>query len=192
MSVHLLPTHSLQIRVATTGDAAAITEIATRVFVRAFAPDNTPENLAAYVPTAFSEAVQRRELDDPMCVYLLAYVDGALAAFALLRVGATDAAVHGDAPVEIQRFYVDHDFHGQGLAAHLMEACVATAQERGGRTLWLGTWEKNARAIRFYEKCGFTDVGTHPFVMGSEVQTDRVMVRGIAHGIAHGRPAMDR
>jgi ribosomal protein S18 acetylase RimI-like enzyme len=73
-----------------------------------------------------------------------------------------------------------------------MEACVSAAQERGGRTLWLGTWEKNARAIRFYEKCGFTDVGTHPFVMGSEVQTDRVMVRGIARGIVRNRPPMDR
>ena len=188
MSVKSLPTHRMEIRVATVADAAAIAAIAERVFVRAFGPDNTPENLAAYVPTAFGEAVQRRELEDPSCVYLLAYVDGALAAFALLRVGATDAAVHGDAPVEIQRFYVDHDFHGRGVAAHLMEACVATAQERGGHTLWLGTWEKNARAIRFYEKCGFTDVGSHPFVMGSEVQTDRVMTREIERG----RPTMDR
>ncbi len=188
MSVRSLPTHSLQIRVGMPSDAAAITEIATRVFVRAFGPDNTPENMAAYVPTAFSEVVQRRELEDPTCIYLLAYVDGTLIAFALLRVGATDAAVHGDAPVEIQRFYVDHDFHGQGVAAHLMEACVSAAQERGGHTLWLGTWEKNARAIRFYEKCGFTDVGSHPFVMGSEVQTDRVMARGIARD----RPTLDR
>ena len=188
MSVRSLPAHSVQIRVATIDDAAAITEIATRVFVRAFGPDNTPENLAAYVPIAFSEPIQRRELENPACTYLLAYVDGALAAFALLRVGSTDPAVQGDAPVEIQRFYVDHDFHGQGLAAHLMETCVSAAQERGGRTLWLGVWEKNPRAIRFYEKCGFTDVGSHPFVMGSEVQTDRVMVRGIARD----RPPMDR
>jgi len=69
-----------------------------------------------------------------------------------------------------------------------MEACVAHALSRGGQTLWLWVWEQNPRAIRFYEKCGFTDVGSHPFVMGSEVQTDRVMARGIVRG----RPMTDR
>jgi len=177
MTVKLLSAHRIDIRVATLDDAATIARIAERVFVRSFAAGNTPENLAAYLQTAFGEPIQRRELEDASCVYLLAYVDGALAAFALLRIGATEAAVQGDAPVEIQRFYVDHDFHGQGVAAHLMEACVAHALSRGGQTLWLGVWEQNPRAIRFYEKCGFTDVGSHPFVMGSEVQTDRVMVK---------------
>ena len=93
--------------------------------------------------------------------------------------GATDAAVTGDSPVEVERFYVAYDFHGHGLAAHLMEACIETAVGRGGRTLWLGVWEKNARAIRFYEKRGFADVGSHPFVLGTDVQTDRVMQRAI-------------
>ena len=81
--------------------------------------------------------------------------------------------------MEIQRFYVDHAWHGQGVARQLMAACVATARARGGATVWLGVWERNARAIRFYTKHGFTDVGTHDFLLGSDRQTDRVMSRPV-------------
>jgi diamine N-acetyltransferase len=167
------------IRIATADDAARLAEFAERVFRRTFGPDNTASDLELYVGSAFGEALQRRELEDPERVCLLAFVGGTLSAFALLRVGATDPAVPGPSPVEIERFYVAYDFHGHGLAAHLMEACIEAAALRGGRTLWLGVWEKNARAIRFYEKRGFVDVGTHPFTLGTDVQTDRVMQRAI-------------
>jgi ribosomal protein S18 acetylase RimI-like enzyme len=36
---------------------------------------------------------------------------------------------------------------------------------------------RNAKAIRFYEKQGFNDIGTQTFVLGADVQTDRVMAR---------------
>lgn len=168
---------TIRIRAAVANDAALLAAFAERVFTRTFAPLNTPEDLAMYLPTAFGEHIQRRELEDPARVCLLAYVDDALSAFALLKVGSTDAAVFSDAPIEVERFYVDHAFHGLGLAAQLMAASVDMARERGGQTLWLGAWEKNPRAIRFYEKQGFVDVGSHPFVVGTDVQTDRVMAR---------------
>ena len=172
------------IRLAIADDAAKLAEFAERVFRRTFGPDNTASDLEQYVGSAFGEALQRRELEDTERVCLLAHVGGTLSAFALLRVGATDAAVIGPSPVEIERFYVAYDFHGHGLAAHLMAACIETAVARGGRTMWLGVWEKNARAIRFYEKRGFADVGSHPFVLGTDVQTDRVMQRAIGSASA--------
>ena len=45
----------------------------------------------------------------------------------------------------------------------------------GRSKLWLGVWEHNPRGIRFYEKCSFVDEGSHPFRIGSDVQTDRIM-----------------
>ena len=173
------PAHQLRIRTGIPADAAAIASIAARIFTRTFGPDNSPVQLAAYVASAFGEIQQRRELEDPACTYLLMEVDGSLGAFALLRHGATSPVVQGEAPVEIQRFYVDHDFHGSGVAAQLMDACMDTASQHQGRTLWLGVWEENPRAIRFYEKRGFVDVGSALFHMGSDVQHDRVMTRPI-------------
>jgi ribosomal protein S18 acetylase RimI-like enzyme len=53
----------------------------------------------------------------------------------------------------------------------------ARAQE--AHTLWLGVWERNERAKAFYRKCGFADVGSQVFVLGTDAQTDRVMVRSL-------------
>jgi hypothetical protein len=41
-------------------------------------------------------------------------------------------------------------------------------------------WERNPRAIAFYVKCGFVDVGSKAFYVGSDCQTDRVLVASTA------------
>ncbi|MCC6241633.1 MAG: GNAT family N-acetyltransferase [Gemmatimonadaceae bacterium] len=171
---------SVQIRTATANDVADVSAFAKRVFVRAFAADNDPANMAWYVGSAFTPTRQADELRDPRLTYLVAHVsDGTLVAYAVLRADAPDPAVVGEAPIELWRFYVDHTVHGQGVAGQLMSACVEAARTRGAQTLWLGVWEHNPRAIRFYEKCGFIDVGSHLFQMGTDPQTDRVMSRSV-------------
>jgi ribosomal protein S18 acetylase RimI-like enzyme len=75
------------------------------------------------------------------------------------------------------RFYVDRSRHGQGIASQLMAAVEAAAMERGARTLWLGVWERNPRAVAFYRKYGFERVGEHAFVLGADAQTDWVLAR---------------
>jgi ribosomal protein S18 acetylase RimI-like enzyme len=66
---------------------------------------------------------------------------------------------------------------GRGVAQELMQAVLAEAQRRRGATLWLAVWERNDRAQAFYRKCGFVDVGSQPFMLGTDRQTDRVMSR---------------
>ena len=62
-----------------------------------------------------------------------------------------------------------------------MGACLAEAEHRGYQAIWLGVWERNDRAISFYEKWGFATVGTKEFVLGSDAQTDLVMERSISN-----------
>ena len=57
-----------------------------------------------------------------------------------------------------------------------MKASLDTSASLGATNVWLGVWEKNERGIAFYAKCGFRDVGSHLFLVGSDLQTDRVMV----------------
>ena len=164
----------LVIRRATPADAATLTEFARRTFVETFADTNTPDDMKAYCEEWYYEARQRQEIEETAT--LLAELDGVIVGYAQIR-EATDPAVDGPAPVELVRFYVDRACHGRGIAQQLMTATYAAARALGGRTLWLGVWEHNARAIAFYVKCGFRDVGTHPFILGNDVQTDRVMLR---------------
>jgi ribosomal protein S18 acetylase RimI-like enzyme len=87
--------------------------------------------------------------------------------------------VIGEAPLELWRFYVARPWHGRGIAQALMSHVNAEAHRRGARTLWLGVWERNERAKAFYRKTGFTDVGSHLFMVGEDAQSDRIMVRPI-------------
>jgi len=81
--------------------------------------------------------------------------------------------------VEIERFYVDVPWHGRGLAHDMMDYIMTRARANGGATLWLSVWESNGRGIRFYEKRGFRDVGAHDFLLGTDLQSDRVMQRSL-------------
>ncbi|HEV7923060.1 MAG TPA: GNAT family N-acetyltransferase [Thermoanaerobaculia bacterium] len=164
------------IRRAGPADAAPLAELAARTFAEAFAAGNTAEDLAAFLAATYGEAQQRREILDQDVITLLVEEGGTLIAFAQLRRGEAPQCVEGPDPVELARFYVDRPWHGRGVAQQLMEAARAAAQNLGARTFWLGVWERNPRAIAFYEKCGFRDVGSHLFLVGSDLQTDRVMV----------------
>ena len=112
-------------------------------------------------------------------ITLVADVAGTLVAFAQLRGGAAPTCVTGPAPIEIQRFYLAAEWHGRGLAQTLMAQALDTARAAGAQTIWLGVWERNPRAIAFYRKAGYADVGAHSFVVGTDKQTDRILTRSL-------------
>jgi ribosomal protein S18 acetylase RimI-like enzyme len=80
-------------------------------------------------------------------------------------------------PLELKRLDVARAWHGQRVAQALMDVALDAARARGARTVWLGVWERNPRAIAFYAKYGFTRVGEHTFVLGADAQTDWVLAR---------------
>jgi len=163
------------IRRAAPADAARLAELAARTFAETYAPHNDPEDMAAHITARYSEAKQAEELADPAASYLLAELDGRLVGYAYVAAGRAPGAIPLDPPVGVGRFYVASDWHGLGVAQRLMAECVAEARRRGGRTLWLGVWQENPRAIAFYRKAGFQIVGTTSFRLGSQVQDDHVM-----------------
>lgn len=165
------------IRRATVDDAAALAELAERTFRDTFAADNKPEDLAMHIANYYGEPQQRREIESVDGITLVVEDDRRLIAYTQIRRAPSK---HGD--VEIARFYVDRAHHGRGIAQSLMAAAHDAARELGGTTLWLGVWERNPRAIAFYEKCGFRDVGSHAFLVGTDLQTDRIMSRVISPG----------
>lgn len=173
------PPEGLRIRRATSADAPLISTLGAQTFVASFGAQNTQENIAKHIQKAYGDGVQRRELADPTITYLIAEMDGRIAGYACVKAGDAPASVTGPLPIEVLRFYVVTDFHGTGVAQALMDACAVDARERGGRTLWLGVWDQNPRAIRFYTKWGFEDVGGQIFMLGDDPQQDRVLSRSL-------------
>ena len=167
------------IRRARMADAAALAVFAERTFRETYEAFNTAEDMTAHVERAFGEEKQRAEIMNPDGAVLVAEHEGSLVAYAQLRWTAVPGCVSGYDPMEIHRFYVDRAWHGRGVAARLMEASRRSAAELGAGVLWLGVWERNPRAIAFYKKCGFADVGEWTFTLGNDVQRDRVLQRSV-------------
>jgi ribosomal protein S18 acetylase RimI-like enzyme len=176
---------STLVRAATTGDAARVSHLGATTFRAAFEAQNTPEDMARYLAETFTVERQAAEIADRRAAVLVAEqpdtsggaADAELVGYAHLVFGSAPAFVHGPAPVELKRLYVDRAWHGQGVAQALMDAAIAAARARGAETMWLGVWEHNPRAAAFYAKYGFARVGEHTFLLGDDAQTDWVLAR---------------
>ena len=158
-------------------DAHLLSELGSRTFTETFASENTPEDLAEYIDTSFNVARQTSELEDPGATFLIAEVDGRPAGYAKLRDGEPEKGIEGAKPIELVRLYVLREWLGRGLGGQLMRACLDEARQSGHETIWLGVWERNARAQAFYRKWNFRTVGEHIFELGSDKQRDLLMER---------------
>jgi GNAT superfamily N-acetyltransferase len=175
-------TSRITIRRAAPADAARLAVFASAAFVDTFGPDNRPEDMSAYLAESFGEAAQRSELEDPEVTVLLAERDTELVGYAMLRDGEVATPVDSTRAIEIARLYAGKQWIGAGVGALLMRSCLTEARSRDKDTIWLGVWERNARAIAFYGRWGFADVGSQSFQLGGDLQSDRVMVRRVAEG----------
>lgn len=165
----------VNIRRATAGDATLLSEMGARTFYESFAAQNNPEDMAAYLASAFTQEKLAGEVADERAIFLIAEVNGEAAGYAKVRASEPEPCVIGANPMELCRIYCETSWQGRGVGAALMQAARDAARSQGAQVLWLGVWEYNPRAIAFYERWGFRTVGSHVFVVGSDPQTDLIM-----------------
>ena len=162
-------------RYGNAADNELLADLGTQAFYDTFAAANSPENMAAFLAETYGPEKQARELANPSIFFLIAELEGVAVGYAMLKSNSTEESVTGDKPIELRRIYTLQEWIGRGVGAALMQAAIHEARQRGHDTLWLGVWEQNPRAIAFYRKWGFVEVGTHIFVVGDDPQRDFVM-----------------
>ena len=165
----------MNIRYGTTEDAKMLAELGARTFYDTFAKDNTPENIDAYLKKSFSPEIQFNELSQPDIIFLIAEFEDMPIGYAQLMINSKDESIKSTQPLEIRRIYASKEYLGRGVGKELMQATISEAKLRGCDCIWLGVWEKNQRAIDFYKKWDFREVGTHIFSVGDDPQNDFVM-----------------
>ena len=164
-------------RMAEAADAAALAEFMSRNFLAAYGHCSSPANIQATIAKHYGLDAQLRQIADGRYANLLMERDGLLAGHAQLRFGGEAPEAVEPAPgAEIGRFYVDTAFHGQGLAQEMMAKVREVSRARGARSLFLSVWQEQPQAIRFYEKEGFSIVGTLIFEVGDDPKDDWLML----------------
>jgi diamine N-acetyltransferase len=161
------------IRNADIKDAALIADLSRETFYETFAAHNTEQDMRLFMEKQFTRDALMQEVGREGNLFFIAYQGAEAAGYVRMRV---DHA-HEELPdaIEIARIYTLKKWIGQGIGKELMKHCLAVTAGMGKRTIWLGVWEKNQRAIDFYMKWGFRKFGEHDFLLGTDLQTDWLM-----------------
>ncbi len=164
-----------ELRKANLSDLPELLMLARTSFLQAFTEGNKPENVQAYLDEAFTETRLTQELEHPASTFLVASLAGKLVGYTKLNLSAAQTDVQDPDSAEVARLYTLEEVWGKGVGQCLLDAALDFAKEKGMTYVWLGVWEHNARAIRFYEKNGLRIFGSHPFPFGDEIQNDWLM-----------------
>lgn len=141
-------------------DFASYAPLCRDTFRETFADSHPVDALERHVADAFPDVLLHKELSGVAGdVVFVVEAGGELLAYALLTREPAPVAMPGHHPLQISRFYIASAWHGKGVAAPLMHAALDEARRLGADVAWLGVWEHNMRALRFYDRQGFVHVG---------------------------------
>ena len=165
----------ITIRKATLSDLGMIQEISRQTFTETFADVNTPENIENYILENFTTEKLALEINNPESAFYFAILDNEIIAYLKLNFGNAQTEIRSPQSMEIHRIYVLKKFHGKKIGQLLLNKAIKIGQQSGVDTIWLGVWEKNHKAIQFYNNNDFIEFDKHSFNLGSDVQTDLLM-----------------
>ena len=170
----------MRITPLTISDVPILRGIARDTFIETFSEANKAEDMDRYIAERFSEDQLARELSNPNSFFYVAEVNGRVVGYLKLNTAHAQTEPQAADALEIERIYVLGSYHGNGVGQALYHHAMSVAQGRKASYVWLGVWEHNHRALRFYEKNGFTAFGTHIFQLGNDQQTDILMKKSVA------------
>lgn len=166
---------TIAIKQATINDLSTLQRIGRQTFAETFSSSNSEENMAKYLKEGFSAEKLVKELNSEGSQFYFALLNNDVIGYLKLNTGHSQTELRDDKAVEIERIYVLSAYHGRRVGQLLYDKAVEVAERSGAKYVWLGVWEENQRAIRFYEKNGFVAFDKHLFKLGEEEQTDLMM-----------------
>jgi ribosomal protein S18 acetylase RimI-like enzyme len=171
--------NKIKIEKVTPDDMTQLQQIGRTTFSETFAAVNTEENMKTYLDDSFSLTKLAEQVNNDGSQFYFAVLDGDVIGYLKINTGHEQTEIKDVQGLEIERIYVLKAFHGQSVGQELYEKALEIAAEGGVNYVWLGVWEKNSRAIRFYAKNGFVPFDKHIFKLGSDEQTDIMMKKDL-------------
>ena len=156
-------------------ELATLQEISRSTFFETFADSNSESDMQQYLNGNFSLDKLAAELRNENSLFYIAWDNGSAIGYLKINTAQAQTDLQEKDSLEIERIYVLNAYHGKKVGQLLYDQALEIADRLGKTSVWLGVWEENPRAIRFYEKNGFTAFGTHVFKMGDDEQTDILM-----------------
>jgi len=166
---------SIGIKKLSLSDIDQLQEIGRQTFSETFSASNTEENMSKYLEEGFSTEKLTAELNDNNAEFYFAELDNNAIGYLKINYGQSQTELQDDKALEIERIYVLKEFHGKKVGQLLYDHAIKIAKQKNADYVWLGVWEENHRAQKFYKKNGFVEFDKHKFKLGNDEQTDIMM-----------------
>lgn len=166
---------NITIQKVTIKDLEKLQKIGRATFSETFSSGNTEKNIEKYLTEGFSNEKLTNELNNENSEFYFALSKNNIIGYLKINFGASQTELKDEKALEIERIYVLKEFHGRKAGQILYEKAIEIAQQKNSHYVWLGVWEENPRAIRFYKKNGFIAFDKHIFKLGDDEQTDIMM-----------------
>jgi ribosomal protein S18 acetylase RimI-like enzyme len=158
-------------------DLTTLINISKQTFYDAFLNLNDPVDIEAYASSAFNSDKILAELKNSFSAFYFAMLDKQAVGYIKINYSSAQTEFRHENAVEIERIYVIAEQQGNKIGNQLLDFAINLANESKLVYIWLGVWDKNVNAIRFYERNGFIIFDSHPFTLGTDLQTDLLMKR---------------
>ena len=169
----------LKIRVASIADIHIISALGITTCYEAYFEIDPSQDLAEYCLKFFSLPQITEELNDVNSTFLIAESGGNAIGYVKLRNGKQIECLNEKPAIEIQRIYLLEKVKGNQFGRMLMEKCFEIGRCKGYETIWLGVWDKNIAAQKFYETIGMENIGTTDFSDGKNEFINFVFAKSI-------------
>lgn len=162
------------IRAATLADANRLAVLATQVWLHTYATDGISDDIAEYTLTHLTPQRQLAAIGEPNTRVWVAERGDNIVGLAVVKMG--DPCPDADSSVELQTLYVQEHFVHQDIGRLLLHAAQSHAQACANTPLWLTVNAQNANAIGFYQRMGYSKVGTAYFTVGRGRHENHVLI----------------
>ncbi len=162
----------LDLSKCTISDLDKLISISRKTFIDAFEVDNNPDDFKAYVKNAFSKEQLLTELADPQMSFYLVFSENEVLGYFKLNENEAQRDIKDKNAIELERIYVKSSFQGNKIGHWMLNQIKYMAINKNKSYIWLGVWEKNENAIKFYESNGFIKFGRQAYYIGSDKQMD--------------------
>lgn len=169
-----------EIKRAETDDAEMLSAIGGATFLESFIDTIPGPDIVLHMQRQHSAEVYRYFLtaSDPRYACWLALYSETAAPVGYVVAAPPDLPIETDATdIELKRIYLFSKFQGSGVAKALNEAFEAHAVACGATRIFLGTYHENWRAVGFYKKSGYEQVGVRQFEVGGQLFDDIIMAK---------------
>ena len=169
----------ITMRRITPEDVPALSFISKETFYDTFTGTCTSEDMEDFLEKYYNEKTLFDEISNSGIEFYFGEAGGTPVGYLSFKEEISEfEEINKRKALELKRFYVSKKYHGKGIAQKMISFFIDRAIHERCEAVFLGVWEFNYRAQKFYSKHGFnlTD-HKHDFPIGNTPQMDVYMIK---------------